>query len=50
MRIDPFEGIDEQVGWPRTSILVADSITRRFGGLTAVNVDHCEIGEVRSRR
>jgi branched-chain amino acid transport system ATP-binding protein len=24
-------------------ILVADGITRRFGGLTAVNVDHCEV-------
>ena len=24
-------------------ILVADGITRRFGGLTAVSVDHCEV-------
>ncbi|MGH9232924.1 MAG: ABC transporter ATP-binding protein [Acidimicrobiales bacterium] len=44
VHIDPFEGIDEQVGVAKNDpILVADGITRRFGGLTAVNVEHCEV-------
>jgi branched-chain amino acid transport system ATP-binding protein len=44
VHIDPFEGIEERPGVGKPdSILVADSITRRFGGLTAVNVDHCEV-------
>jgi branched-chain amino acid transport system ATP-binding protein len=44
VHIDPFEGIDERTGVAKSDpILVADGITRRFGGLTAVNVDHCEV-------
>jgi branched-chain amino acid transport system ATP-binding protein len=44
VHIDPFEGIDEHEGVAKNDpILVADGITRRFGGLTAVNVDHCEV-------
>jgi branched-chain amino acid transport system ATP-binding protein len=44
VHIDPFEGVEERAGVAKPdSILVADSITRRFGGLTAVNVDHCEV-------
>jgi branched-chain amino acid transport system ATP-binding protein len=44
VHIDAFEGVDEQAGVAKPDpILVADSITRRFGGLTAVNVDHCEV-------
>ena len=44
VHIDAFEGIDERPGVTKPEpILVADSITRRFGGLTAVNVDHCEV-------
>ena len=43
VHIDPFEGIDEQVEVKNDPILVADGITRRFGGLTAVNVEHCEV-------
>jgi neutral amino acid transport system ATP-binding protein len=42
--LDRFDGIDERPGVAKNDpILVADSITRRFGGLTAVSVDHCEI-------
>jgi neutral amino acid transport system ATP-binding protein len=42
--LDRFEGVDERPGAAKNDpILVADGITRRFGGLTAVNVDHCEI-------
>ena len=44
VHIDAFEGIDEQAGVAKNDpILVADGVTRRFGGLTAVNVDHCEV-------
>ena len=44
VHIDPFDGVEEQPGVTKPDpILVADSITRRFGGLTAVNVDHCEV-------
>jgi neutral amino acid transport system ATP-binding protein len=44
VHIDPFDGVEEQPGVSKPDpILMADSITRRFGGLTAVNVDHCEV-------
>jgi neutral amino acid transport system ATP-binding protein len=44
VHIDAFESIDEEPGVAKPDpILVADSITRRFGGLTAVSVDHCEV-------
>jgi neutral amino acid transport system ATP-binding protein len=44
VHIDPFDGVEEQPGVAKPdAILVADSITRRFGGLTAVSVDHCEV-------
>ena len=36
-------GLDEATGVPKPDpILVADGVTRRFGGLTAVDVDHVE--------
>jgi branched-chain amino acid transport system ATP-binding protein len=42
--VDPFEAVTEEPGTPKPEpILVADSVTRRFGGLMAVNVDHFEI-------
>jgi neutral amino acid transport system ATP-binding protein len=42
--VDPFEAVGEEPGSPKPEpILVADSVTRRFGGLMAVNVDHFEI-------
>jgi neutral amino acid transport system ATP-binding protein len=42
--VDPFEAVAEEPGAPKADpILVADSVTRRFGGLMAVNVDHFEI-------
>jgi neutral amino acid transport system ATP-binding protein len=42
--VDPFEAVGEEPGSPKPDpILVADSVTRRFGGLMAVNVDHFEI-------
>jgi neutral amino acid transport system ATP-binding protein len=42
--VDPFEAVAEEPGSPKPNpILVADSVTRRFGGLMAVNVDHFEI-------
>jgi branched-chain amino acid transport system ATP-binding protein len=42
--VDPFEAVAEEPGAPKADpILVADSVTRRFGGLMAVNVDHAEI-------
>ncbi|HEX8804124.1 MAG TPA: ABC transporter ATP-binding protein [Acidimicrobiales bacterium] len=44
VQIDAFEGVEERPGVPKPdSILVADSVRRRFGGLTAVSVDHLEI-------
>jgi branched-chain amino acid transport system ATP-binding protein len=44
VHLDPFDGVEEQPGVAKPDpILVADSITRRFGGLTAVSVDHCEV-------
>ncbi len=44
LALDRFGGIEQRPGVPKNDpILVADSITRHFGGLTAVSVDHCEI-------
>ena len=44
--IDPFESVAEEVGVAKAdAIVVADDVTRRFGGLTAVRVDHFEISE-----
>ncbi|HEY8524876.1 MAG TPA: ABC transporter ATP-binding protein [Acidimicrobiales bacterium] len=44
LRVDPFEGIDEVPGVAKTNtILSVDDVRRRFGGLTAVSVDHLEI-------
>jgi neutral amino acid transport system ATP-binding protein len=42
--IDPFDGVAEEAGVAKPDpIVVADGIVRRFGGLTAVRVDHFEI-------
>jgi branched-chain amino acid transport system ATP-binding protein len=42
--LDAFEGVAEEVGVAKPDpIMVADSVTRRFGGLTAVRVEHFEI-------
>ena len=42
--VDPFDAVPEEPGAPKADpILVANDVTRRFGGLTAVNVDHFEI-------
>lgn len=39
-----FDGVPETAGSSKPdAILTADKVTRRFGGLTAVNVDHLEI-------
>jgi branched-chain amino acid transport system ATP-binding protein len=44
LTLDRFGGIEQRPGVAKNDpILVADSITRHFGGLTAVSVDHCEI-------
>jgi neutral amino acid transport system ATP-binding protein len=44
LHIDPFESVPEEPGAAKPDpILVADSVLRRFGGLTAVNVDRFEI-------
>jgi branched-chain amino acid transport system ATP-binding protein len=44
LALDRFGEIEERPGVAKNDpILVADSITRRFGGLTAVSVDHCEV-------
>ena len=41
--LDAFEGVAEEPGVAKPDpIMVADSVTRRFGGLTAVRVDHFE--------
>ncbi|HEX5365729.1 MAG TPA: ABC transporter ATP-binding protein [Acidimicrobiales bacterium] len=41
---DAFEHVPEVPGVPKPDpILVADGVTRRFGGLTAVEVDHLEV-------
>jgi branched-chain amino acid transport system ATP-binding protein len=43
-RVDPFDGMVEKPGVAKPDpILVADGLTRRFGGVTAVDVDHLEI-------
>jgi branched-chain amino acid transport system ATP-binding protein len=42
--IDPFDGVAGEAGVAKPDpIVVADGVTRRFGGLTAVRVDHFEI-------
>ena len=42
--LDAFEGVAEEAGVAKPDpMLVADGVTRRFGGLTAVRVDHFEI-------
>jgi branched-chain amino acid transport system ATP-binding protein len=42
--IDAFEGVDEVPGSAKPdAILVANAVRRRFGGLTAVSVDHVEV-------
>ena len=44
LKVDPFEGVDEAPGVAKSDpILVVDSVTRRFGGLMAVDVGHLEI-------
>jgi neutral amino acid transport system ATP-binding protein len=44
VQIDAFEGVDEVPGAAKPdSILVADDVRRRFGGLSAVSVDHLDI-------
>jgi neutral amino acid transport system ATP-binding protein len=41
--VDPFETVAPQPGVAKVDpILVVDQVTRRFGGLTAVDVDHLE--------
>jgi branched-chain amino acid transport system ATP-binding protein len=43
IKVDAFEDVEEAPGARKTdAILTADSITRRFGGLSAVNVEHVE--------
>jgi ABC-type branched-subunit amino acid transport system ATPase component len=43
-RRDLFRGVPATPGAPKPdAVLVADSVTRTFGGLTAVDVDHLEI-------
>jgi branched-chain amino acid transport system ATP-binding protein len=42
--LDPFEAVAEEPGSTKAdAILVADSVNRHFGGLTAVDVDHLEV-------
>jgi neutral amino acid transport system ATP-binding protein len=44
LKVDPFDGVDEAPGVAKSDpILVVDSVTRRFGGLMAVDVGHLEI-------
>jgi branched-chain amino acid transport system ATP-binding protein len=44
VQIDAFEGVAEVPGAAKPdSILVAEDVRRRFGGLTAVSVDHLDI-------
>ena len=41
---DPFAGVPEDAGSAKPDpLIVADVVTRRFGGLTAVSVDHLEV-------
>ena len=43
IRVDAFEGVPEEPGAPKPDpILVVESLTRRFGGLMAVDVEHLE--------
>ncbi len=43
IRVDAFEDVPEEPGARKTDpILVVDGLTRRFGGLMAVDVDHLE--------
>jgi branched-chain amino acid transport system ATP-binding protein len=42
--LDPFESVAEEPGSAKPEpILVADSVSRHFGGLAAVDVDHLEL-------
>jgi neutral amino acid transport system ATP-binding protein len=42
--LDPFESVPEEPGSAKPEpILVADSVSRHFGGLAAVDVDHLEV-------
>jgi branched-chain amino acid transport system ATP-binding protein len=44
MVTDAFDGVEQQPGAPkRDTILSADGLVRRFGGITAVDVEHLEI-------
>jgi branched-chain amino acid transport system ATP-binding protein len=44
VELDPFESVVEEPGAAKPEpILVADSVNRHFGGLTAVDVDHLEL-------
>jgi branched-chain amino acid transport system ATP-binding protein len=44
VHLDAFDGVDESPGVAKPdAILVANGVTRRFGGLMAVNVDHLEV-------
>ena len=43
-RPELFEGVSEEPGSAKVDpVLVVDDMTRRFGGLTAVAVDHLEV-------
>jgi len=43
-RTDPFDGLDPRPGVAKPDpVLVVDSLTRTFGGLHAVDVDHLEV-------
>jgi branched-chain amino acid transport system ATP-binding protein len=42
--LDPFDGVPEEPGSAKGDpILVADAVSRHFGGLAAVDVDHLEV-------
>jgi neutral amino acid transport system ATP-binding protein len=44
LELDPFEAVPEEPGSSKPEpILVADSVSRHFGGLAAVDVDHLEV-------
>lgn len=44
MAVDALEGVAAEVGVPKPdAVLVADGVQRRYGGLTAVDVDHLEV-------
>jgi branched-chain amino acid transport system ATP-binding protein len=43
IRVNPFDSVPESPGAPKPDpILVVDGLVRRFGGITAVDVDHLE--------